>query len=397
MGGYSQAKLITNEYSVMIKRIRVSLNKSIKGERGQALVLVLIMLLLGGLIIAPLLAYMGTGIKTGLVFEKKTDELYAADAGVEDAVWKIMSEVASLPSEENPTPLTYTVADMNSKDAGVTVTYEGKDSEGGDVYLITSTADETEIKSYVVLSGGFGMILDSVITSQADYTLQGPTSVTPGEGEEHGPVANYNGDWPTPEELAAFYWQDVEDEVPYASGTLDVKDWAATGIGPLYRDGTLSIQNTGASGLTLQLNGTVYITGDTLIGTTNHDFTINLNGNTIFVESATIGSPYALEIGNKCTITGSGCIIAVGDIQFKPNLNASPGDYVLVMSVTGMTYMQPNGDFYGTLAGSSEVQIQNGDAYWTDPSDVEGGLNFPGGGGGGSSGRSLKIHTWGIS
>ena len=118
-----------------------------------------------------------------------------------------------------------------------------------------------------------------------------------------------------------------------------------------------------------------------MIGTTDHDFNLDLNGNTIFVESPTTfdeDSKYALKIGGKCTITGSGCIIAVGDIEFKPNLNCSPADYVLVMSIEGKTYMQPNGDFYGTLAGSSEVYIQNGDASWTSPYAVEGGLNFPG-------------------
>ena len=37
--------------------------------------------------------------------------------------------------------------------------------------------------------------------------------------------------------------------------------------------------------------------------------------------------------------------------------------------------MQPNGEFYGTLAGLADVHIQNGDANWVDPSGA--GLNFP--------------------
>lgn len=43
-----------------------------KEQRGYALPLVLIMLLLGGLIVAPLLAFMGTGLKSGMLFEDKT-------------------------------------------------------------------------------------------------------------------------------------------------------------------------------------------------------------------------------------------------------------------------------------------------------------------------------------
>ena len=57
--------------------------------------------------------------------------------------------------------------------------------------------------------------------------------------------------------------------------------------------------------------------------------------------------------------------------------------------------IEPSGDFYGTLAGSSEVYIQNGDAHWRDPSNVEGGLNFPCGDG--DIGLSdLSIVSWEI-
>jgi len=155
----------------------------------------------------------------------------------------------------------------------------------------------------------------------------------------------------------------------------------------LYRDGTLAIKNTGTAGLTVQLTGTVYITGDTLIGATDQAFTLDLNGQTIFVESATGAAPeddpcnpendYALKIGGKCTLTGSGCIIVVGSIEFKPNLDGNPNDYIFVLSVRGKTYMQPNGDFYGTLAGSSEVYVQNGQAHWWDSPYIEEGLEFP--------------------
>jgi len=57
------------------------------GEKGQALIVVLVLLTFGSLIIAGLLGFMGTGAKSGAVFHRKTAELYAADAGVQDAVW----------------------------------------------------------------------------------------------------------------------------------------------------------------------------------------------------------------------------------------------------------------------------------------------------------------------
>ena len=63
-----------------------------RDEKGQALVLTLLLLLIGSLIIAPTLSLMGTGIKSGRVYQQKDDEIYAADAGVEDAMWRIRND-----------------------------------------------------------------------------------------------------------------------------------------------------------------------------------------------------------------------------------------------------------------------------------------------------------------
>jgi len=60
-----------------------------KGEKGQALILVLLMVTVGSLIIVSLLGFIGTGSKSEAVSLKKTNELYAADAGIQDAVWQI--------------------------------------------------------------------------------------------------------------------------------------------------------------------------------------------------------------------------------------------------------------------------------------------------------------------
>jgi Tfp pilus assembly protein PilX len=364
------------------KIMKTILRRVTRDQKGQALILAMILLLVGGLIAASLLGYMGTGLITGEVYEKRTAELYAADAGVEDAVWKIqhqdqVDEVKGLTKCYDST--NYTITNVNSKSVAVNITLVNNLTSTYRVESIaTGDGSGTKIDAYITaIWGDFSGILDHVITSQGDYDLKGnQTQVVPPEGEEHGPVANYPRDWPKASDFAAWYWSEAKD-YPYNFATLYVEDYATTGIGPLSRNGTLDIINTGAKDLILSLNGTIYITGDTLIGQSNQPFTIDLNGNTIFVESTTKDGQYALKIGGKCDITGSGCIIAVGDIDFQPNMACSRTDYVLVMSIEGKTYMHPNGDFYGTLAGSSEVEMQNGEAHWTDYSQVEGGLNFP--------------------
>ena len=77
--------------------MKITLNKLMRDEKGQALILAMILMLVGSLIIAPLLGFMSTGLMAGQVFEERMDELYAADAGVEDALHKIVNGDASLP------------------------------------------------------------------------------------------------------------------------------------------------------------------------------------------------------------------------------------------------------------------------------------------------------------
>ena len=64
-------------------------NKLIRNEKGQALPVVLILMVIGGLIIAPLLSYTSSSLIVSQTYEEIADELYAADAGVEDGLWQI--------------------------------------------------------------------------------------------------------------------------------------------------------------------------------------------------------------------------------------------------------------------------------------------------------------------
>ena len=58
-------------------------------ETGMALVIVLVLLVLGSLTMLPVLAHLATAFKTGQMYEEKTNALYTADAGIEDALWRL--------------------------------------------------------------------------------------------------------------------------------------------------------------------------------------------------------------------------------------------------------------------------------------------------------------------
>jgi hypothetical protein len=58
-------------------------------ESGQALVMVLVLLMVGSLILSPVLSLINTSLKNGRVYDLKTNENYAAKSGIENATWQI--------------------------------------------------------------------------------------------------------------------------------------------------------------------------------------------------------------------------------------------------------------------------------------------------------------------
>jgi hypothetical protein len=72
--------------------MKTFVKQAMSNEKGAALVLTLILLAFGGLTVAGLLGHMGAGLLAGEVYDRRTGELYAADAGLEDALWQIQHE-----------------------------------------------------------------------------------------------------------------------------------------------------------------------------------------------------------------------------------------------------------------------------------------------------------------
>ena len=78
----------------------MKLNKLVKGEKGQALIIVVLLMLVSALVIAPMLSHVSTGLKTGVeVFEEKMHGQYAADSGIEDALYNIQLDNPLFPGE----------------------------------------------------------------------------------------------------------------------------------------------------------------------------------------------------------------------------------------------------------------------------------------------------------
>jgi len=431
-----------------------------RDERGQALLMALVLMLLGGLIVTPLLSHMATGLKTGKeVYEKRMNELYAADAGVEDAIWQLKYGGLTVPpggtvnltqssingktvnvAIEDKGQLVYKITSIASSNSSSNTTLEvyikefdfsgllnnavtspydvtlkpnmditGKFSlpDSGDTFTISGGAEadsgkitvttggisvtatggasyNTGTGDWTTPTGGTVRIEATANSTQGSWTYQNKyttfaiTVDTDGDATIGGGTARYyQGDWPTADQFIDRYLGQVNTSQPYSSDTIDVNNTHT--IGPLYRNGDLMITNSGTAGDSITLNapnGTIYVTGKLQIGTSNKAFTLNLNGQTIFVQNASTEPQSAIEIGGKCSITGSGCIIAVGDIYFAPGGSSNPGDFVFIMSIGGKVRFQPLGAFYGSIAGDVIVELWPGGTFaWTGWYGR--GLNFP--------------------
>jgi len=263
------------------------------------------------------------------------------------------------------------------------------DGDGGVAAIDSSTVVEAYVSfSYM----DFSSLLDYAIVSQGEIDIK-PNNYVDGDvwlpddsnldGEEYiaddhtvYDSSSFNVTWPDAEALSSYYLENVNPSDPYLYGNIDIKDTKT--IGPCYREGDLTVDNTGDPD-TLVLEGTVYVAGNLEFEQpgASKNYTIDLNGQTIFVEGNFNCDSQSISIA------GSGCIIAVGNIVFQPSISSEPDDFVLILSIgIGSTVLiQPNGSFTGCIAGNEVVGLQPGDPNdeftlrWIDPEGQE--LDFP--------------------
>ena len=302
--------------------MRIIANRLVRDEKGAALILALILLLIGGLISAALLGHMRSGILLGEVHERRTAELYAADAGVEDAIWKIQNgEVSVCPGQPTEPPY---YAIVNGKNVTVYIEYDVGTgmyritsiamTNGDDAGRIASIDSSTAIEAYVEamtfdLLGGALVSMsdidfskDCVVTGDVYYVGEITGSeYTHNEGQE---IQVSTSAFPTQEQNEAFA-QQFKDEALLGgthTGTMTIE--ADTVLTATYITGDLLIQKHGNDGVNVTLTGSVYVEG-------------------------------LVDVDMLSSITGSGSIVAVGDIGLAKLPNYGIEGDSLIMSLNG--------------------------------------------------------------
>jgi len=382
--------------------------KIIRGERGQALIAVLILLLLGGLVTAPVLSLVTTGVDTNAVYEDDMDELYAADGGIEDAIRNIIAGDEDLPGEGD-LPWSYQIADINGREVDVTITFIDDST-----YSITSTAatDEessTTIESYVTSIGGSSIFDNAITAINGDISLGGNARVisspTSGEGDifANGNInlsgnARVEGDGTATGEIDTSGNSRIEgdetegatpvtppeiDSAPYLQeaemggiheGNLSLSGNGTYNLGPLHITGNLSISGN----RTVILGGTVYVDG-----------TISMSGNT------RIEGGFTIVADSNIGLTGNSKL-DLEDIPFvfstDGNITTSGNNWTsaIIYAPNGHVNMSGNSRIYGTVLGLSVTGSGNNRIeYPVGLSDSE---SLPSVGDG-----TYQIRTWDIS
>jgi Tfp pilus assembly protein PilX len=298
---------------------RIFLRKS--GERGAVLVTALIVFAIGALLVIPAASLMTAGLNAGIANERQTDMIYAADSGIEDAIWKINKLPDSLPGELGTSGDTYSyLLPATVNEASVNVKIEYYSYELG-LYIISSSADDAIVKAVIsrspgtnltafkgalVSSGNIDLAKNSHVTGDiicgGSFTYDEGTSTIDGSITQNVPAGD----------LVTFF--------PSAS---EVEDFAST-----YKDEAMS-GTIYPDGLNIEQNENITLGDSYIIGnfTVEKDATVNLAG-TIYVTGY-------IDMDKDATITGSGSIIAVGSIGIAKLSNYNQNGSAIIFSLTG--------------------------------------------------------------
>ena len=109
--------------------VRRFLKQVVGDERGQALPVALVLLVLGGLMIVPTLDYAATGLDGGRVIGKGVRGIYAAEAGVEYVLWCLDNAVS--PPEQLPEIINGMDVSIQTEETGDYTQYFGEVVQAG--------------------------------------------------------------------------------------------------------------------------------------------------------------------------------------------------------------------------------------------------------------------------
>lgn len=303
------------------------------------MMLVIIFVAVAASVVPPLLSYASTAFKMGMKYEQNTQNLYAAESGIQDAIYVIKYE----PPEQYP--FSYQLAEkVNSKNVTVSI------DDVGPAFRITSTAagdngEITTIECYVM----YPLTLFDLAAASlgGDITISGKTVIDsyPEPGQAHiysngninleGKV-QVQGDATACDNVVISGGSSVtgnvmEHSIPFASAELDTAEYLEEADEGFPMIGDTEITES-------QTLGPTHIYGDLFIsGTAN----VTLTG-TVWIDGG-------LYMSGSSHIEGAGTIVTRGDMVITGGGEFEPQDLPVCISVEGNITTSGNQRVYAVL------------------------------------------------
>ncbi len=318
-------------------------------EKGQALPLAILALMIGTLVIAPFLGHASANLIGSAAYEQSLTELYSCDAGIEYAIWGLQS--GTLEVEEGATE-TLPEFTINNKTVDVTI-----ENLGSQIYLVTALAtsdDEhsTTIESYVSYGGG-GWSSDGDIDGdmEGDAYIDGDANI--------GSNATVDGSVYATGDVTLSNNAEVTGDV-VSDSDLELSNNAIIG-GDVSASGDLTLDNNSEIG-SIEVGGNVCAGGDitlnnntVIYGSVYTTGNILISGNAIIKGDVYVGADIAtIIINNNGKIEGN--VYITGSITSKIQLanNARIYEDVYATGTINNIIREANilGDVYENYTGS---------------------------------------------
>jgi cytoskeletal protein CcmA (bactofilin family) len=155
-----------------------------KEEKGAVLPFALIILMVGLLVVIPLLNLGSTALINSEVYEDRLLQVYAADAGVEWAMWHISSKTTTVPVggevtlsefQLNGLPVNVTISDLGERRYRIT---SSSGNPGSITVIEADTCVEAMPDGYTLIEGD--KMFAAGFTSDDDYYITGDVTLSGG-------------------------------------------------------------------------------------------------------------------------------------------------------------------------------------------------------------------------
>lgn len=336
-----------------------------KKEDGVILLAALVLLGLGALIIAPLLSYMNTGLNSTSTYEVKAGTQYAAEAGVEQALWHIKTNGLhlpdGLPDAGNPIlTLDDEVENINGSGVNIEITYLDNTH-----FRIVSTATNQQtgssstIEAFIAptYTGGDTSAFNNAITAlDDDINIIGSVVIR----SDPPPPTLYQGNIHANGNITGNGSAAVYGDAS-ASGTIDI--WGSTVISGETKEGADSVaapevdvnkhKEEALDGGTY--NGNLRPGDNDIIGPLYINGDLKITGSKTIYITGTIYVAGEISMTGNCNIIGGYTIISEGDMKLAGSTKLDAENIPFLVSTGGDI------DISGSSGLSAILYAMNGD------------------------------------